>query len=155
MRSILLAVDGSDCSNKAVETLIAMAKKSGKLDVHLINVQAPIFPEQSLVYLDPDKLDTYYYEQGSKGLESAQKLLKEAGLEFTAHRAVGPVAQTIVAKAKELAVDGIMMGTHGHGRLAGMLLGSVSNRVLHLSPVPVTLVRGEPPMDVSGRLGAT
>jgi nucleotide-binding universal stress UspA family protein len=47
------------------------------------------------------------------------------------------------------------MGTHGHGRIAGMLLGSVANKVLHLSPVPVTLVREEAPSDIAGRLPAS
>jgi nucleotide-binding universal stress UspA family protein len=155
MRSILVPVDASDCSNKAIEALIEMAKKTGPLEVHLINVQARIFPEEALVYLEPEKLDTYYFERGSQALAPAEKMLKRAGIAFTSHRATGPVAEHIVAKARELAVDGILMGTHGHGRLAGMLLGSVSNKVLHLSPVPVTLVRGEPPVDMTGRLGAT
>jgi len=125
------------------------------MDIHLLNVQPRIFVEDTMVFLDPAKIDTYYFEQGSKGLASAEKLLKKAGIAFTSHRAVGPVAETIITNAKKLGADGILMGTHGHGRVAGMLLGSVSNKVLHLSPVPVTFVRGEPPVDFAGRLSAT
>lgn len=155
MRTILIPVDGSACSECAIEEAVKLAQKSGPMDIHLLNVQPRIFVGETLVFLDPAKLDTYYYEQGSKGLASAEKLLKKAGIAFTSHRAVGPVAETIVTKAKELGADGILMGTHGHGRVAGMLLGSVSNKVLHLSPVPVTLVRSEPPLDFTGRLTAT
>lgn len=155
MRTILVPVDGSACSERAIEETVKLVQKSGPMDIHLLNVQPRIFVEETLVFLDPAKIDTYYFEQGSRGLASAEKLLKKAGIAFTSHRAVGPVAETIVTKAKELRADGILMGTHGHGRVAGMLLGSVSNKVLHLSPVPVTLVRSEPPVDITGRLSAT
>ena len=155
MRTILVPVDGSACAERAIEEAVKLTQKSGPMDIHLLNVQPRIFVEETLVYLDAAKMDTYYYGQGSKGLASAEKLLKKAGIAYTAHRAVGPVAETIVTKAKELGADGILMGTHGHGRVAGMLLGSVSNKVLHLAPVPVTFVRGEPPVDFTGRLTAT
>ena len=155
MRTILVPVDGSACSERAVEEAVKLVQKSGPTDIHLLNVQPRIFVEETLVFLDPAKIDTYYYEQGSRGLASAEKLLKKVGIAFTSHRAVGPVAETIVTKAKDLGADGILMGTHGHGRVAGMLLGSVSNKVLHLSPVPVTFVRGEPPLDFTGRPSAT
>jgi len=155
VRTILVPVDGSACAERAIEEAVKLTQKSGPLDIHLLNVQPRIFVEETLVYLDAAKMDTYYYGQGSKGLGSAEKLLKKAGIAYTAHRAVGPVAETIVTKAKELGADGILMGTHGHGRVAGMLLGSVSNKVLHLSRVPVTFVRGEPPVDFTGRLTAT
>jgi nucleotide-binding universal stress UspA family protein len=155
VRTILVPVDGSACSERAVEEAIKLVQKSGPAAIHLLNVQPRIFVEETLVFLDSAKTDTYYYEQGSKALASAEKLLKKAGVAFTSHRAVGPMAQSIVSKAKELGADGILMGTHGHGRVAGMLLGSVSNKVLHLSPVPVTFVRGEPPVDFTGRISAT
>ena len=155
MRTILVPVDGSACSDRAVDEAIKLVQKSGPAAIHLLNVQPRIFVEETLVFLDSAKTDTYYYEQGSKALASAEKLLKKAGIAFTSHRAVGPMAQSIVSKAKELGADGILMGTHGHGRVAGILLGSVSNKVLHLSPVPVTFVRSEPPVDFTGRLSAT
>jgi len=155
VRTILVPVDGSACSDRAIEEAVKLVQKSGPTDIHLLNVQPRIFVEETLVFLDPAKMDTYYYGQGSKALAAAEKLFKIAGIVFTAHRAVGPVAETIVTKAKELGADGILMGTHGHGRVAGMLLGSVSNKVLHLSPVPVTFVRLEPPVDFAGRLSAT
>lgn len=155
MRTILVPVDGSTCSERAIEEAVKLIQKSGPMDIHLLNVQPRIFVEETLVFLDPAKIDTYYYQQGSRGLASAEKLLRKAVIAFTSHRAVGPVAETIVTKAKELGADGILMGTQGHGRVAGMLLGSVSNKVLHLSPMPVTFVRCEPPVDFTGRISAT
>lgn len=155
MRTILVPVDGSECSDRAVEEAIKRAKAADQLDIHLLNVQARIFPEQAMVYLDPAKMDTYYYEQGSAALAGAEKRLKSAGVGYTAHRANGPVAESIVAKAQELRADEILMGTHGHGKVTTMLLGSVASKILYLAEVPVTLVRGAPRVDFAGRLQAT
>jgi nucleotide-binding universal stress UspA family protein len=154
MRRVLVPVDGSTVSDRAVSEAIKLAR-GGEVEIHLINVQPRIFPEETMIYMPADKIDTYYYQQSEKALASAQKLLRDAAVGFTAHRATGPIAETIVAKAKDLDCAAIAMGTHGHGKLAGMLLGSVANKVLHLSDVPVTLVRGEPLVDFTGRLSAS
>lgn len=155
MRTILVPVDGSECSGRAVDEAIKRAKASEKLELHLLNVQPRIFPEEATVYLDPARMDTYYYEQGSKALAPAEKRLKSAGIGYSAHRVTGAVAESIVKKAREVRADEILMGTHGHGQIASILLGSVATKVLHMSEVPVTLVRGVPPVDYSGRLQAT
>ncbi len=155
MRTIIVPVDDSDCSDRVIQEIIKLSKQGGPADLHLVNVQPRIFTESALMFTDASRIDTYYYDQSGKALTSAEKALKSAGLAFTSHRLVGPVAETIVSKARELNADGIVMGTHGHGKLSGMLLGSVSNKVLHLAPMPVTLVRGEPPIDIGGRLSAT
>jgi nucleotide-binding universal stress UspA family protein len=141
MQNLLVPVDGSDHSDAAVREAIKRAQAAGRAEVHILNVQPRVFSEETLVYMPQDRIDTYYYEQGSKALASAERLLKEAGVAFTAHRAVGPVAETIVQKARDLGCDGIVMGTQGRGRILGALLGSVSLKVLQLSEVPVTLVR--------------
>jgi nucleotide-binding universal stress UspA family protein len=155
MRTVLVAIDGSSCSDRAVEELIKRTKAGEKVEVHLLNVQPRIFPEDAMVYLDPAKMDTYYFEQGSRALVGAEKRLQQAGVRFTAHRATGPIAETIVKKTRELGVDEILMGTHGRGRVGAMLVGSVATKVLHMAEVPVTLVQSEKPIDFSGRLQAT
>ncbi|HTS53214.1 MAG TPA: universal stress protein [Burkholderiales bacterium] len=153
MRTVLVPVDGSDSSDRAVEEVIAIVAQSGPMQIHLLNVQAPIFTEASLIYLPQDKLDTFYFDQGERGLSSAQKLLKGAGLPFTAHRGVGAIAETIIAKAHELGADSIVMGTHGRGKVSEVLLGSVCLRVVHLSDIPVTVVRRGLKPDFAGRIG--
>lgn len=155
MRTVLLPVDGSECSDRAVDEVIKRAKAAEKLEVHLLNVQPRIFPEEATIYLDPSRMDTYYYEQGGKALASAEKRLKSSGIAYTAHRVTGPIAENIVKKAREVRADEIVMGTHGHGQIASILLGSVATKVLHMADVPVTLVRSGPRVDFTGRLQAT
>jgi nucleotide-binding universal stress UspA family protein len=54
---------------------------------------------------------------------------------------VGPIAETIVGHAKKLKADLIFVGTRGMTATANALLGSVATKVLHISPVPVLLVK--------------
>ena len=58
-------------------------------------------------------MDTYYYEQSDKALTGPVDLLRQAGVSFTVHRAVGPVAETIVNRARELECDALRrLGLH-------------------------------------------
>jgi len=155
MKRVLVPVDGSERAEAAVREVMRQVQSGVGLDIHVLNVQPRIFSEETLIYMPADKIDTYYYDQGVKALASSERLLRDAGVAYTAHRAVGPVAETIVAKATELDCDGIVMTTRGHSRIAGMLLGSVSSKVLHLSCVPVTLIGDKAGLDLSGRLQAT
>lgn len=154
MQKILVPVDGSARAEAAVKEAIRLAKAGAAREIHVLNVQANIFSEPSMVYLEPEKMDTYYYQQSDKALAGAVDLLRQAGVSYTVHRAVGAVAETIVERARELDCDAIVMSTRGHGKVMGMLLGSVSTKVLHLADVPVTLVR-EPEPDFTGRLMAS
>ncbi len=53
----------------------------------------------------------------------------------------GPAAKALIERSKSGAFDLIVMGSHGHGRLHQSLLGCVSQKVLHASPIPVLLTR--------------
>lgn len=152
MKRLLIAVDGSRSSDRAVEEVIKWCKQGQVLEVHLVNVQARIPTEDLLVSLRREDAERYYFEQSAKALAWSEKMLKDNAITYTAHRVVGPAAQSIVAQARNLQCDGIVMGSRGQGRINGMALGSVSMKVIHLADRPVTLVRGDPPPDVSGRL---
>jgi nucleotide-binding universal stress UspA family protein len=126
------------------------------VEIHLLNVQPRIFPEDALFFMPADKIDTYYYQQSSKALQAAEELLRAGGLRYFVHRALGPIAETIADQARELDCEAIVMSSRGHGRIAGILLGSVSVKVLHLADVPVTLISDATQRpDFTGRLQPT
>jgi nucleotide-binding universal stress UspA family protein len=54
---------------------------------------------------------------------------------------IGAAAEVIVAYAAEQGCDAIVMGTRGMGAVAGVVMGSVAQKVVHLASVPVTLVK--------------
>ncbi|HEV8261764.1 MAG TPA: universal stress protein [Burkholderiales bacterium] len=155
MKRILVPVDGSDDSLQAVREAICQAKSPSGAKIHLLNVQPRIFSEETMIFTPVEKIDTYYYERSGKALAPAEKLLVEAGLPFVSHRLVGPVAETILEKQRQLGCDSIVMYTHGHGRVMGALLGSISAEVLHMAQVPVTLVTNATGPDFRARLSAT
>ncbi|HEX6118652.1 MAG TPA: universal stress protein [Dongiaceae bacterium] len=138
---ILIAVDGSDASLAAVRFVTGtLAQATGELDIHLLSVQ-PSLPAAATTFIDPAVVRDYHREEGAKALAGARKLLDDTGLHYESSTATGEPAETIAAYAKQRDCDCIVMGTHGFGRAAGFLLGSVGQKVLHLSKVPVTLVK--------------
>jgi nucleotide-binding universal stress UspA family protein len=139
---ILLAVDGSEISLRAVRSLVDHVRWfADKPEVHLLNVQPPIPVGLATQHVGHDALERYYREEGESMLASAQQLLDASSLPHTLHIHVGEPAATIVKLAGELACDLICMGSHGHGALQNAILGSVATRVLHLSQIPVLLAK--------------
>ena len=90
---------------------------------------------------DREKLLEYYREEGEKALASATDRLQQQQLEATPHISVGDAGKIICDFATDKAATEIIMGTHGRGVLAGALIGSVAQKVVHLAPVPVVLVK--------------
>ena len=138
MAKILIAVDGSPHSRRAVEQALRLGQSP---EMHLLNVQIPIQSGHARMFVGREDLQDYYREEGLAALQEARAILDAAGVPYTHHIAVGHVAQTIAAYAKEKGFDQIVLGSHGRGALTHLLLGSVASDVLRLAEVPVTLVK--------------
>jgi nucleotide-binding universal stress UspA family protein len=67
--------------------------------------------------------------------------VKDAGIPFTAEVAIGDIAATINKRAEELGCDGIVMGTAGTSAMENLLMGSVATKLVHITKLPVTLVK--------------
>ena len=141
MKRIVIPVDGSEAALRAVRTAIeAVVERSVRPDVHLVTVQAPILSGNVTRFFTAEMIESYYQEEGDQALASARQVLDEAGVEYQARVIVGPLAQTIIGYAEDENCDHIVMGTRGLGSVTSMVLGSVTSKVLSLTPVPVTLV---------------
>ncbi len=139
---VLLPVDGSACSMRAVEHLIAHAGWfRDPPEVHLLHVHPPIPIGRVQAHIGKETLHAYYLEEGQAHLLETQKRLDAAGRFHTSHIHVGQPAEVISRMADELACDLVIMGAHGRGVVAGMVMGSVATRVLHLASCPVLLVK--------------
>ena len=141
MLKLLVPVDGSESAMRAIDRVVrhAASYKAG-VDVHLLNVQHPL-PSIVQSHVPQDALKEHHQEEGMKCLEPEMRKLDAAGVRYTHHILVGDPAETIVRFAKETGCDEILMGTRGHGAAANILLGSVATKVMHMSDVPVTLVK--------------
>lgn len=135
---ILLPVDGSPCSLRAVEGLIAHLAWFREIpEIHLLNVHLPIPIGRVQAHVGKETLHAYYLEEGQEHLLSAQRQLDAAERFHTTHIHVGQPAEVIAKMAAELNCDLIAMGTHGRSPVAGIVMGSVATRVLHLAGCPV------------------
>lgn len=138
---ILLPVDGSAHSDRATQHVIAMLQGCGGHQVLLVNVQAPIDAPEVRSHMRADEIEAMQTARGGDALASARSLLEQAGVACTPNVLLGPVAETIAQYAADQGCDQIVMGTRGLGALGGMLMGSVTTRLLHLTDLPVTLVK--------------
>jgi len=139
---ILVAVDGSENSKRAVEHVLQLARSGCRLlDVHVLNVQSPIPFGDIKRFVGQDTVNAYYQEEGSKALRPARAVLEKSAVPHTFHIAVGAPAETIVDYAREHQCTQIILGCRGLTALSGLLLGSVASKVLHLTDVPVTLIK--------------
>ncbi len=141
MRKALVPVDGSSNSDRAVRHVIALAGACPSMDVLLINVQPEIDDWQVRRFLKKEEVEAMEESKGGDALQSARALLEAAGIRYTPQVLIGPVAETVARIALEQNCDGIIMGTRGLGAVAGVLLGSVASKVIHLADVPVTLIK--------------
>jgi nucleotide-binding universal stress UspA family protein len=146
MPSVLVPVDGSDNSMRAVEATCRQVAYRQPMTVHLLNVQPPNHSGVVKKYLSQDLIDKFHQEEGETALRSARARLDNADIAYTSHVEVGDVAQTIARYVQELDCDQVIMGTRGLGSsnvaaISGLLLGSIATKVLHLVEVPVTLVK--------------
>ena len=140
MKAILVAVDGSECSDRAAKHGITLVRSGFCAELHLINVQ-PNLGGAIASFVGRGDIDAYQREEGKKALASAEALAKQAGVSATVHIGVGRQGAIISDFVRKLGAGLVVMGTRGHTGLAGVLLGSVAQDIIAHIDVPVTLVK--------------
>ena len=137
----LVPIDDSDIAMHSIGWISRhVAEYREPPQIHLINVQAPL-PDDIGRFINAETLREFHLEAGMNALAAARDELAAAGLAPHPHVLIGDAASTITDFAESHGCSLILVGTHGHSGLAGTLLGSVAMKVVHLSKVPVLLVR--------------
>src|SRR5919197_274256 len=135
-KTIVWATDGSDAADAALPYAKGLAEGEGRklVVVHskeLLRGRAGGYP----MYADEDELQTKIRRQADE--------LRSAGLDVTLPITTGaaPGAADMIAEvAREVGADVVVVGTRGHTAIGGLLLGSVTQRLLHVAPCPVLAV---------------
>lgn len=137
---ILLAVDGSECGLRAARFLVRLLD-GREAQVEVVNVQ-PTAPYGELLSAETrGRIEALKEERGRLAAMGVMDLVGFAHLPCRLHVVSGDPAPAIAALARDLGCELIVMGSRGLGSIAGMALGSVATRVLHLAEVPVTVVK--------------
>ncbi len=141
MKKLLLPVDGSDASERGIAYVIENLKGAASApELHLLNVQSPL-PSGVTKFVNGEVVREYHIEEGEKELAAARAQLDAAGLKYLSSIEVGLPAEVIADYAREKKIDQIILGTRGLGAVTGMLLGSVTIKIIRASNTPVLLVK--------------
>jgi YjbE family integral membrane protein len=141
MHKLLLPIDGSEGSMRAVAQLITMRDWYRQpLEVHLLNVQHVLHKDVGQ-FVSAAEVQDYHQEQGARELAAACAKLDQAGIPYRSHIVAGDVAgETIAHFAREQGADQILMCTHGRSPIGEFVLGSVAKDVIQHGLMPLTLV---------------
>lgn len=138
MKNILIATDGSEPANQALEVAIELAKETGAA-LHVLSVRPPRIAGRAGA--GPAILEVEELHGPEHIADAAAEVARSAGVEATPHTAHGDVVDSIAATATTLGADLLVVGSRGMGPLSGAVLGSVAHALIRRSPVPVTIVR--------------
>jgi len=139
MFRVLAAIDGSRSSDRAVTYLINEVKHGGPAEVHLLHVRRE-FDRRKLSAVSR-LLYELQADESDSVLESARRLLDAAAVRCVTHTDTGDPATAIARCATANRCDEIVMGTRGLSAVENLLLGTVTMKTLHISDVPITLVK--------------
>ncbi len=138
---ILLAVDGSPYSKKMLAYLsVHEALFNAANDYTVFHAQLAL-PPRARAAVGKDVIDGYYREESEKVLAPVIKFLHRHGVKAQSVAKVGPAGSAIAKAASDGKFDLVVMGSHGHGALMNVVMGSVATKVLAHCTVPVLLVR--------------
>ncbi len=140
---VLVSIDGSKYSTKAIDYLIKHADKiSGKgAGLTVLHIQADVIPPEVTQYIPKKSIADWYADQSKKAVKAATTKLDAAGVQYKLVQKVGRVADTILEEAKTSKADMIVMGSHGRGSLMSLIMGSVTSQVLSQSKQPVLIIK--------------
>ncbi len=148
IKNVLVAVDGSETSNKAIDFALDLAEKFGAA-LEILNVS-----ETAMGVIPPDPTgiggvspamfskDIVRYHEEIVNKAAARARSAKPGIAVSAKVREGNAALEIVAEAKEVGFDVVVVGHKGVGKVKELLgLGGISEKVAHTAPCPVVIVR--------------
>jgi len=138
---ILLAVDGSPFTKKMLAYLATHESLFSKGNDYTVFTVQPVLPPRARAAVGKEIVDSYYREEAEKVIAPVTKFLLRHGIDAKSSWKAGHVGESIAKFADSGAFDLLIMGSHGHGTLVNLVMGSVATQVLAHCKVPVLLVR--------------
>ena len=138
---ILVAVDGSKYTRRMLAYLAAHDEWLGSQHQYTVFNGVLAVPHRAAAFADPQVVKGYYDAEAQAVLKPIRAFFQKQGLDASFVHKVGHPAEMIARKADAGRFDLLVMGSHGHGLLANLVLGSVVTKVLANCATPVLLVR--------------
>lgn len=138
---ILVPVDGSPYTKRMLAYLAAHDEWLGSQHQYTVITVVPAVPPRAAAVLDKAMLKSHYEDEAEKVFKPIRTFFNRQKIPAEFLAKVGPAADQITAQAKKGGYDLLVMGSHGHGTLGNLVLGSVTTKVMAGCEVPVLLVR--------------
>jgi len=138
---ILVAVDGSPYTKRMLAYLTAHDEWFGPRHAYTVISVVPPLPPRAAAVLAKDVLKAHYDGEAERVLRPIRTFLGKQGVPAEFVSKTGVAAETIAAAAEKGKYDLLMLGSHGHGSLGNLVLGSVATKVLAQCRTPVLLIR--------------
>ena len=139
-RSIVVAVDGSDASTAGVRYGARLSKLTGEA-LEVVFVSAPNLLLPSIYPEAHRKVEEAQAEHAKEVLSKAKAAAAQEGVSATGLRLTDGTADAIAELAKDERVHWVVVGARGHHPVARAMLGSFADRLVHVCPKPVFVVR--------------
>lgn len=138
---ILLLADGSEYTKRMLAYVAAHDEWLGKQHQYTVLHVVPLVPPRASSMLAREVVQSYYRDEAEKVFKPVRSFFKKHALQVEFVAKTGSVADVAAKMADSSGFDLLIMGSHGHGNLGNLILGSVATRVLARSKIPVLLVR--------------
>ena len=138
---ILVAADGSKFTKRMLDYLSSHGDFLGAQHRYTVLTVIPPLPSRATAALSKKIVQEHEVEGVEKVFKPIRTLLAKRGIDAVCVYKVGEPGEEIAQFARKGGFDLVMMGSHGHGALARMVLGSVVSRVLASCEVPLLIVR--------------
>lgn len=142
-KKILVAYDGSDCGKEALKTAVDFMEKDAEAHLHIIHVKDTLPANVYGLYgptLAQNLIDEFE-EAANRLLTEAQEIVSGYKERCSFTKLAGNVAEEIVNYTNDHAIDLVIIGSRGLGAVKGMLMGSVSSRVVQQADCHVLIIK--------------
>lgn len=138
---ILLSVDGSNYTKSMLAYIVTHDEVfHTNNEFTVLTVQPPV-PNRARAAVGKEVVDNYYTTESEKVISPVHKFLLRHGIDAKTVTKVGHIGETIGKFADDGKFDMLIMGSHGHGAVVNMVMGSVATKVLANCKTPVLLIR--------------
>ena len=138
---ILVAVDGSPFTKRMLEYLAAHEEWLAPHHEYGVLYVAPALPPHAASMFDKSVLKAYYADESDKVFKPIRAFFEKHGLKADYISKVGAAGDVIASESTKGGFELLMMGSHGHGALGKLVMGSVSTRVMAHCETPVLIIR--------------
>ena len=138
---ILVAVDGSPFTKRMLAYLAAHDEWLGGQHDYTVVHAVPAVPPRAAAVLDKATLKAHYDDEAERVFKPIRAFFAKQGIKAAFTAKVGAPADLIAAMTGKGDYDLLIMGSHGHGSLANLIMGSTATKVLAACQTPVLLIR--------------